>query len=241
MVNARVKWFPPIGTFRCQIRVPSTDDQVGVIRPDVEEDDRPLQPRPLELVVGHIIVEGDRPHLHDIHLDPRNAKRGDRPVDLVALHGEETNLDRGEIVIIGVFVLVADLLIGPDDLFEGEGNLLLGLKLDDVRDALLLDRRELDELDQPGLARHRDGDLAALEVVPVEKRAEGLGDEFLGVGVGLAEDLGVFHEVERFGHDAVGRVARDELKRFEGRLTDIERPYGLVLRHAIDLLIGPIQ
>ena len=189
------------------------DDQVGVIRPDVEQDDRPFQPRPLELVEGDIVIEGDRSHLDDVDFDSRRLERGDRTVDLVAFHREETDLDRAEIFLV-VFVLVADLLVGPDNFFKREGNLLLRLELDNVGNPLLLDRRELDKLDQTRLARHGDRDSRSLQVVPVEKRPERLGDQGLGVGVGLAEDLGVFDKVECLGHHTIGGVARYEFQRF---------------------------
>ena len=93
-------------------------------------------------------------------------------------------------------------------------------------------------LTSPAWPGTRDGDLAALQVVAVEEGRQRLADQLLGVGVGLAEDLGVLDEVERLGHDLVGRLARDELQRLEGGLADVERPDGLDLRHARVLLSG---
>ena len=130
----------------------------------------------------------------------------------------------------------ADLLVGPDHLLERERDLLPRLELDDVGNPLLLDRRQLDELDQARLTRHGDGNLAALQVVAFEKRLERLAHQLLGVGVGLAEDLGVLDEVERLGHDLVGGFARNQLQRLQRGLADIERPDGLDLRHAVSLL-----
>ena len=137
---------------------------------------------------------------------PATVERQDGPVDLVALHREQADLGHRELFLADLLV-AADLLVGPDDLVEREGDLLLGLELDDVGDPLLLDRRQLDELDQPRLARHRDGDLASLEVVAVGEGGQRLANQLLGVGVGLAEDLGILDEVERLGHDLV-RVSR---------------------------------
>ena len=57
-----------------------------------------------------------------------------------------------------VTIAGADLLVVPDDLVEGEGDLLLGLEVDDVGDLLFLDRRQLDEAGQAALAGHADGD-----------------------------------------------------------------------------------
>ena len=99
------------------------------------------------------------------------------------------------------FLIAADLLIRPDDLIEREGDLLLGLELDDVGDPLLLDRGQLDELDQPSLTRNCDGNLASLDVVAIGEGRERLANQLLGVGIRLAEDLGVFDEVERLGHE----------------------------------------
>ena len=59
-----------------------------------------------------------------------------------------------------------------------------------------------------------------------------------GIGVGLAQDLGILDEVERLGHDLVGRLARDELDRLECGLADVDRPDGLNLSHAVELLRG---
>ena len=164
---------------------------------------RPVGRAALDLVERDEVVEGDRAHLDDVDLDPGDLERQDRPVDLVALHREQADLGHREVRRPSLLV-AADLLVGPDDLFEREGDLLPGLELDDVGDPLLLDRRQLDELDQARLARHGDRDLAALQVVAVEERRQRLADELVGVGVGLAEDLGVFDEVERLGDDLVG-------------------------------------
>ncbi len=82
---------------------------------------------------------------------PAIFKGQDGAVDLVALHGEQADLGHGEFLVVA-FLLAADLLVVPDDLFECERDLLAGLELDDVGNPLLLDRRQLDELDQAGLA-----------------------------------------------------------------------------------------
>ena len=168
---------------------------------------------------------------------PATVKRQDRPVDLVALHGEQADLGHGELFLVDL-VVAADLLVGPDHLVEGEGDLLLGLELDDVGDPLLLDRRQLDELHQPRLAGHRDGDLAALQVVAIGEGGQRLAHQLVGIGVGLAEDLGILDEVERLGHDLLGGLARDELERLECGLADVDSPDGLDLSHADELLRG---
>ena len=163
---------------------------------------------------------------------PATVERQDGPVDLVALHREQADLGHGELFVADLLV-AADLLVGPDDLVEREGNLLLGLELDDVGDALLLDRRQLDELDQSGLAGHRDRDLASLDVVAVGERGQRLANQLVGIGVGLAQDLGVFDEVERLGHDLVRIRSGHQLEGLECGLADVDRPDGLDLRHTV--------
>ncbi len=116
--------------------------------------------------------------------------------------------------------------------------MLAGLELDDVRNPLLLDRRQLDEFHEPGLTGNRDRDLAALQVVPLQERLERLAHELLGVGVRLAKDLGILDEVERLGHDLLGVFAGDQLEGLERGLTDVNRPNSRDLRHAIGLLSG---
>ena len=212
------------------------DDEVGVVRADVEQDDRVLASRTFQLVEGDEVIEGDRPHLNNVHLDPGGPERQDGPVDLVALHGEKTDLGHREIFVAPLLVVVADLLVGPDDFLKREGNLLSGFELHDVGDSLLLDRRQLDELHQARLAGNGDRHLAPFQVVPFEERLQGLANELLGVGVGLAENLGVFDEVERLGHDLVGGLARCQLQGLERGLADVEGPDGLDLRHVRSLL-----
>src|SRR5262249_6730053 len=130
-----------------------------------------------------------------------------------------------------LLLVTANLLIGPDHLFKGKGNLLPCLELDDVGYPLLLDRRQLDELDQAGLTRNGNGHLASLQLVSFQEGLEGLADELIGIGVGLAEDLGVLDVVERLGADLIRALAGDQLECLECGLTNIEGPYGLTLRH----------
>ena len=86
-------------------------------------------------------------------------------------------------------------------------------------------------LTRPAWPGTRDRHLAALQVVPLQERLQRLADQLLGVGVGLAEDLGIFDEVEGLGRHLVGSLARHQLQRLQRGLADIERPDGLDLRH----------
>ncbi len=210
------------------------DDQVGVVGSDVQQDvgvgligafgfGR-------RVVEGDIVVEGQGAHLHDVDLDPGVLQGQDGAVDLVAFHGEQTDLGHGE--LLGLVGVAADGLVVPDDLFEGEGDLLAGLELHDVGDALLVDRRQLDELHQPRLARDADGDPGAGHLVPAQEGGERLAHQFFRVGVGLAENLGVFDVVERLGQERFGVLAGRELQGLECGLSNVDGPDGLDLRHA---------
>ncbi len=180
-------------------------------------------------VEGDVVVQGDRPHLDDVDLDAGVLQRQDRPVDLVALHREQADLGHRDVFL--ALLVAADRLVIPDDVFQRERDLLPGLELDDVGDPLLLDRRQLDELHQAGLGRDPDGDLAVLQVVAAEEGRQCLADQFLGVGVGLAEDLRVLDEVEGLGDELLGVLAGGELQGLQRGLTDVDGPDGLDLRH----------
>ena len=128
------------------------DDQIRVVGPDVEHDDRIFRARALELIEADEVIKSNGAHLHDVNLDARHRQRQDRASDLIALHGEETDLGHGELFVAGLLI-AADLLVRPDDLIQGKRNLLLGLEFDDIRNSLLFDRRQLDELDKSRPAR----------------------------------------------------------------------------------------
>jgi len=124
---------------------------------------------------------------------------------------------------------VANLLVVPDDFVEGEGDLLLGLELDNVDDLLLFDRRQLDEAGQAGLAGDGHGDDVALGGVALEELLEGLAGELVGVGVGLGEDLGVFDVFERGCRDDA--VDLFEPKGLQGTLTNVDAPDAWINGH----------
>jgi hypothetical protein len=211
------------------------DDEVGIVGADVEQDDRVLRAAPLDLVEADEVVQGDRAHLDDVHLDSRNGQRQDGPVDLVALHREQTDLGHGEVLVVDL-VVATDLLVGPDHLIEREGDLLLGLELDDVGDPLLLHGGQLDKLHQPRLPGHADGDFAPFQIISIRERRQGFPDELVGIRVRLAKDLRILDEVKCLGHDLLGRLAGDKLQCLESGLADVDCPDSLNLRHAIRLL-----
>ena len=131
---------------------------------------------------------------------PGVFERLERPGHLVALHREQADFGLQR----EAFFLAAagHLLVVPDHVFERERNLLPGFVLDDVGNLLRLDRRQLDEPRQAALARHGDRHAVARErrcargtVCSASRISSSR------VGVGLAENLGVFDVVERLDHD----------------------------------------
>ena len=129
-------------------------------------------------------------------------------MDHVALHGEQADLRfHGKAVGDDAG---ADLLEVPDDFFEREGDLLLGLEADDVVDLLFFDGRELDEAGQAALPGHAEDDGVAADGVALEKLVQRLARQLIGVGIGLAEDLGVLDVVEVGGDDLVAVELRAE-------------------------------
>ena len=84
------------------------------------------------------------------------------PGDLVALHREQADFGFDRVA----FVFAADeRLVIPDDVFERERNLLAGFVLDDVRNFLPLDRRQLDEAGQTALPGNGDRHSFAGQIV----------------------------------------------------------------------------
>src|SRR5205085_1036578 len=114
----------------------------------------------------------------------------------------------------------ADLLEVPDDLVEVEGDLLLGLEADDLADLSLLDGGQLDEAGQAALPGDADGDHVAPQAVARQKLLQSLARQLVGVGVGLAEDLGVLDVIEGGGLEfAVDLLKADGL---EGALPQVD-------------------
>ena len=82
-----------------------------------------------------------------MHLDVHGLELVDGAVDDVALHREQADL-RFECHAVNHFAGVERLKV-PDHFLERKGDLLFGLELDDLRDLLLIDGRELDEAARP--------------------------------------------------------------------------------------------
>ena len=108
----------------------------------------------------------------------------DEAVDHVPLHGEQADF-RVDGKAVG-HDAVADFLEVPYHLIEWEGDLLLGLKLDDVANLLFFDRREFHEPRQAGLAGHAHGDVIALHGVPFQELDQRLAGKLIRIGIRLA-------------------------------------------------------
>ncbi len=77
---------------------------------------------------------------------------------------------------------------------------------------LLLDGRQLDEAGQAALPGYGDDDHVAADLVARQELLERLARELVGVGIGLAEDLGMLNVVEVRRRDlAIGQLETDSL------------------------------
>jgi len=84
------------------------------------------------------------------------------------------------------------------------------------------------------LSGHADGDGIATQVVAGQELLERLARELVGVGIGLAEDLGVFDVVEGRGRERTFVVL--EAERLEGTLAEVDAPHtGCLDCHTFDL------
>ena len=87
----------------------------------------------MHLVEDGEVVDRQRRQLHDVDFDAGVFERLQRPFHLVALHGEQADLGLQREAVF--FAPAGHLLVVPDDVFQGEGNLLPGFVLDDVRES----------------------------------------------------------------------------------------------------------
>src|SRR5208282_4756124 len=93
---------------------------------------------------------------------------------------------------------------------------------DDVADLFFLDGRQLDEACQTALARNANGDDVRADVVARQELFHRLARELVGVGIGLAEDLGVLDVIE----GGSGNLAADvfQTNGFESALPQVNAP-----------------
>ena len=184
----------------------------------------------LEEFVGGVVRQRERGHLDDVALDADRAVLRQVPGDHLALHGEQANFRLHREVVDDL--AAGDLLVVPDDLVQGERDLLLGLELHDVGNLRFLDGRQLHEPCQAaGLPGDADGDDVVLDRVAREELFERLAGQRLGVGVRLGHDLRVFDVVERGGRGLA--VHEFELEGLQGALAHVETPNGCRFRHVV--------
>src|SRR5690606_8801110 len=112
------------------------------------------------------VVGGDGAEGDDVGGDLDLVPHGEALDDALAGHGEDADLD-----VRGVGALEG--LVVPLDLFKRERDLLDGLELDDVLDLPGVDRGELGEAGEGGVAGDGDGDARAGEVVLLGEGVDG--------------------------------------------------------------------
>ena len=119
-------------------------------------------------------------------------------------------------------------LVVPLDLLDGEGDLLLGLELDDVGDLLRLDRGQLREPREGHIPRDGGDHRALLDLVLLDQRVELDLDHLIHVQVRHRQDLLERQDVEvRDPHAPTGA---DQLHRLDRVRPDVDAP-GFILGH----------
>ena len=185
LVSALVKWLPPIGMLRCQTRKPSviTRSVVSVPSESTTFDGGGLLAsivlQVAQLVEADEVVNRQRRELDDVDLDAGVFERLERPGHLVALHREQADFRLQRVAFVDA--AARERLVVPDHVFERERNLLPRFVLDDVRNLLRFDRRQLDEPRQTALPGHRNRHAIAREHIPRDERLERFADELFAV------------------------------------------------------------
>ena len=169
------------------------------------------------------VGQRDGLQLEHVDFDAGVYERGEGLVDLLALHRKQRHF--GVHHEAALLDSAGEPLPVPADLIEWERDLLIGLVLDDIGDLLGLDRRQLDELRQPRLARRRHRHAVALQGMPREKLLDRGPHQFHRVGVRLREHHRIFDVLKRVGHEFAG-VRRRHLatKGLEAALADVDSP-----------------
>ena len=195
-------------------------DQVGLVGPNVHQQRRAIAGS--LLVVLQEVVQRQRRHLHDIDVHLRFGKVRKRLVDVGSLHRKNADF---HVRAVGVM----ECLPPPDDVIDGERNLLLGLEPYDVGDLLRLDRRKFDESREATLARNGYTHLRAGHVVSRQELLQRLANYLSAVDVGLRQRLGMLGYVDRLDVQLATLLAK--FKGLEGSLPNIDAPNGIHLCH----------
>ena len=140
-------------------------NKIGGLGSDVHEEDGGVLFR---IIVTEGVVEG---HGRSINLSGPNPRLRHRSVDL----GQGVTLDRNE----GHFLFRTRRVQHgpvPDHLLDGKGDVLLGLKLDQFVNIILLERRQLHEAGKDRLSGHGVADLFLLHLQGSGQLLDGQGD-----------------------------------------------------------------
>ena len=135
------------------------DDQVGVFRAAVDDHRRTIVQA---LVVLHAVVDGQRAHLHDLHVHFHIGELLDVGIHQFLAHREDTDFNIRRLGIL-------EKLIAPLDIFQRKGDLLNRFKLHDFRDFFRFHRRQFNEAGKAGLPAGADADDAAFGRMPLRK------------------------------------------------------------------------
>ena len=153
-------------------------------------------------VIAMEIVQSQRRDLNDFNFDLRFRERSQCFVNLLGLHGEQTDFcTQHEAAFLDA---AAQRLEVPDHIFQGKRNLLSGFVFDDVSHLAALDRRQLDESGQRRVPGKADGNEIPCNIVSRQECFESLLDQFARNRVGLAENFRVRDVVVRHGEHLLG-------------------------------------
>jgi hypothetical protein len=127
-------------------------EQRRIVGTHVEQDrvgihgDRVVAQADAQLIEAQEVVERQRGDLNQLDFQLRVRERPQLVVDLVSLHREQANLRlQQEAALLGP---LTERLIVPNDIFQGERDLLPSFVLDDLADFARLDGRQLNEAGQ---------------------------------------------------------------------------------------------
>ena len=218
--------------------VPVSNHAFRLIGTHVQNNDRAFLATTFDELISREVIKRDRSHLHNIRLKPETAKWEECFVDLFTLHRKQADFGHGERHFVVIFIHVvfrSQLLVIPNHFIQWKWDLLFGFVLNDLGDSLLLDWREFDEFDQTLLAWDADRNPAAVCIVFFEELNQSHSDKFIRVGIGLTQNLRVFHTGHFLDQQLVWSFARYYLQSFECDLADIYRPNRLNFGHVRQL------
>src|SRR5207245_1655269 len=142
------------------------EEQVAGFGADVQEHGAIFQ---LAVVVTKGVAEGGGGNVGELQVEPGGLGDPEEAFDDIGLDGDEQDL---QFAAGGR----AQNLVIPDDLFEREGDVLLGLVLDDLGDFARVHRGKLDEFGEDVEAGGADVDVFAFDALFGQHVLEGFED-----------------------------------------------------------------